>query len=471
MTPHPRRRRRTALLSAVASLLVFAASPAGGAAPLVHATVEHGTAAPPNIVLILTDDQRWDTLWAMPTVRAQLVARGTKFTKAFVVNPLCCPSRATILTGQYSHTHGVYTNAYPDGGFRKFNDSSTIATWLQADGYRTALIGKYMNEYFAAQSSYVPPGWSHWFGVFDDGGSDYGFQLSDDGAYTSYDTSQYLTDVLATEAVDFIGSTPPEQPLFLYFSPKAPHEPAIPAIRHQHLYSNLAPWRPPSFNEDDVSDKPSQIRLKPKLTADEIAALDELRLNELRSLRAVDEAVGSILDALSTSGRLANTLIVFASDNGFLLGEHRLIGKVKAYEESIRIPLVIRYDAAASGPRTSGKLVANVDFAQTFAAAAGVPAPGAEGMSLLPLLTGSPPWRGALLSEHGPGVTYCGVRTSAWHYVQYGNGEEELYSLAADRYELQNLAKDPSYAAKLTEMRSRVHQLCTPVPPTFVFSH
>ncbi len=449
---------------------MFAAAPAGGVAP-GHAPVARGVAAPPNIVLILTDDQRWDTLWAMPTVKAQIVAKGTKFTKAFVVNPLCCPSRATILTGQYSHTHGVYTNEYPDGGFRKFNDSSTIATWLQADGYRTALIGKYMNEYFAEQASYIPPGWSHWFAGFDNGGTDYGFQVSDDGALTTFDSSQYLTDVLAAEAVDFIGSTPPEQPLFLYFSPKAPHEPAVPAIRHQHLYSNLAPWRPPSFNEDDVSDKPSTIRLKPKLTADQIAAIDQLRLDELRSLRAVDEAVASILNALSASGRLGTTLIVFASDNGYLLGEHRTTGKVNAYEESIRIPLVIRYDALATGPRTSSKIVANVDLAPTFAAAAGVAAPGAEGLDLLPLLTGTPRWRDELLIEHGPGLTYCAVRTSAWRYVQYRNGSEELYSLATDRYELQNLAQNPSYAAKLAEMRSRVHRLCDPVPPTFAFTH
>jgi arylsulfatase A-like enzyme len=464
------RSRRRSLLAAAVSLLLFAARPATGVAPLQEPVV-HRAAAAPNIVLILTDDQRWDTLWAMPTVKSQLVAKGTKFTKAFVVNPLCCPSRATILTGQYSHTHGVYTNSSPDGGFQRFDDDSTVATWLQAGGYRTALIGKYMNEYFPEEAAYVPPGWSHWFAGFDNGGTDYGFSVSDDGVLANYDSSHYLTDVLAAEAVEFIGSTPPEQPLFLYFSPKAPHDPAVPAIRHQSLYSNLAPWRPPSFNEEDVSDKPAAVRLKPKLTAGEIALLDELRLNELRSLRAVDEAVAAIIGALSTNGRLGTTLIVFASDNGYLLGEHRTIGKVNAYEESIRVPMVVRYDALATAPRTSSKIVANVDLAPTFAAAAGLAAPGAEGRNLLPLLTGNPPWRDALLIEHGPGLTYCAVRTSAWRYVQYRNGAEELYSLAADRYELQNLVSNPSYAAKLAEMRSRVHQLCTPVPPTFAFTH
>src|SRR5215210_963118 len=338
-------------------------------------------AEPPTIVIVLTDDQRWDSLWAMPTVQAQLVDRGMTFTNAFVSNPLCCPSRTTLLTGKYSHTTGVWTNEPPLGGFPAFDDSATLATWLSAAGYRTGFFGKYLNAY---SGTYIPPGWDRWF-AFARGYFDY--DVNDDGLVRRFgsDEADYSTDVTSDKAVSFIEET--SGPLFIHFSPFAPHVAGrwdsktgwypIPAARHADLFPDLAPWRPPSFNEDDVFDKPpwiQQLTLTPTL----IQRLDVLLRKQLQSLQAVDEGVERILAALEATGRLDNTVVVFMSDNGFSLGEHRWVTKSLPYEESIRVPLVIRYDPLTSPGSASDELVANVDLAQTLAELAGVEAPGAE---------------------------------------------------------------------------------------------
>ena len=353
-------------------------------------------APPPSIVLILTDDQRSDTMWAMPTVRGELAGKGIMFENGYVSNPLCCPSRASILTGQYSHSTGVYTNQgrQPFGGFQAFDDRSTIATWLQEAGYRTAMLGKYLNGY---EEPYVPPGWDHWFATYVNGAF-YRYRVTDDGLIKRYGSGRhdYGTDVLAGEAVRFIGSTPADTPLFLYFAPHAPHEPAIAAPGDRHTFSDLSRWRPPSFDEADVSDKPAYIRNQ-LLDAGSRAEIDAFRRRQYRSLLAVDRAVSDIIQALEESGRLANTLIVFTSDNGMVWGEHRWGTKLVPYEESIRVPYVVRYDAGIPSARTDERLVVNIDLAPTFAALAGIPAPGAEGESLLPLL-GDPMASGARTS-------------------------------------------------------------------------
>jgi arylsulfatase A-like enzyme len=427
----------------------------------------------PNVVLVLTDDQRWDTLNVMPTVQSQLVARGVTFSNAFVTNALCCPSRATFLTGRYSHSTGVYVNTGPRGG-AAFDDSSTIATWLRAAGYTTALVGKYLNGYVGPTP---PPGWDRWV-AFSGTQSYYSYRLSVDGTTVEYGDlpTDYSTDVLAMEAEAFIRSADP--PFLLHFSPNAPHFrqgdelEVTPAARHEDAFASLPPWRPPNYNEADVSDKPNWLRLKtPSIPPDRQAKGDTFRQEQMEALLAVDEAVGRIIDALADTGQLADTMIVFASDNGNDWGEHRRFSKLVPYGSSIRIPLVIRYDRLVASARTESRLAVNVDVAPTFAAVAATGAPGAEGRSLVPLLT-SPtgPWRRDFLLEHlGAGgaliPTYCGVRNETHTYVQYVTGEEEIYDLGADPYELENLARTPEMRKSLVEFRNRLRGLCDPPPP------
>jgi N-acetylglucosamine-6-sulfatase len=454
-------------VAASASDEVATRAAASGSAPAAHA---------PDIVLILTDDQRFDTLWAMPTVQSELVAKGVEFTKGYISNPVCCPSRSSILTGLYSHSTGVYTNhpSQPYGGFPAFHDGSTVSTWLHDDGYRTALIGKYLNGY---TGSYVPPGWDRWFVTWDGHGY-YDYSANTNGKVTGFGSASkdYSTAVLAHRATDFIMSTKETQPLFLYFAPHAPHAPATPAPRDAHAVSDLGPGRPPNYNEADVSDKPAYIRAERTLSGSAAASVDRFRQDQLRTLLSTDRAVASILDALTVTGRLSNTLIVFMSDNGMLWGEHRWQNKLVPYEESVRVPFVVRYDALIPAPRIDRHLVVNIDLAPTFAQLAGVNTPAVEGRSLLPLLTSSQgSWRTDFLMEHvrmDPGgvPTYCGVHSERYVYVDYVTGEEELYDLARDPFELQNEARSAEYVDVLLAMRNRLKQLCRPRPPGFRFT-
>jgi arylsulfatase A-like enzyme len=459
---------RPVLVALVAALVA-----AGGPSPIAS-----GGVGPPNIVLILTDDQRWDTLWAMPYVQDLLVAHGVSFTSSFVVNPLCCPARASILTGRYSHSTGVYSNKT---GFSDFDDASTVATWLEGAGYRTGLVGKYLNGYDQVDATYVPPGWDRWVAFTSQTGQGmyYDYDVSVDGVNTHYgsDPGDYSTDVLASYATDFIDTTPAGTPLFLYFSVKAPHFPAVPGPNHQTEFSDLPPWRPPSWNEPDVSDKPGWVQALPPLSTHDIDVIDGRRVDQYRTLLSVDDAVAGIVDALTAAGRMSNTMLVFASDNGWLWGEHRWDGKKVPWEESIRVPLVVRYDPMTPTPRLENRMALNIDLAPTFAALAGVPAPGAVGRSLLPVLPGGQvAWRSDFLVENSVNSggedevpTYCAVRNKTYLYVRYlATGEEELYPIKADPYELDNKALDPGYASALAQLRLRSQKLCRPLPPLVV---
>jgi N-acetylglucosamine-6-sulfatase len=428
-------------------------------------------AEPPNIVLVVTDDQRWDTLWAMPTVTNELVRKGVRFTNAFAVNPLCCPSRASILTGTYSHTNGVWSNAAgKHGGMKVFDDRPTIATWLRGAGYETMLAGKYINGYSAGNApfTYVPPGWDNWLAFFGAPGY-FAYRFTDGARLHTYGPGpveeEYSTDVLAAEAVRFIRSA--SSPFFLYFAPFAPHKAgssAEPAPRHVDAYAGV-PYRPrPSVNEADVSDKPGYIR---RLDVMPVRALTKIRETQLEALLAVDEAVAQMLAELEVAGKLRNTLFLFTSDNGHAWGERRWVGKRVPYEESIRVPLVARWDALGLRRRREGRLALNIDLASTIAGAAGVRLRGRDGMSLLPLLPGRPAsWRSRFLLEyHDPPFfpSYCGTRSRRWKYVQYRTEEEELYHLSVDPDELRNLADKPRYRARVMEGRARVRRsACRP---------
>jgi N-acetylglucosamine-6-sulfatase len=439
----------------------------------------------PNIVLILTDDQRFDELDHMPVVRSELIGEGVQFTNGFVVNPLCCPSRTTILTGKYSHGTDVYSNIPPHGGFQTFvtsrhEDRHTVATWLQDAGYQTGIVGKYLNGYTAKKTSYVSPGWNTW-DVLANPGADGGYlnyTMSINGTYTPYGSTdaEYSTDVLSSYAGDFIRNAPADKPFFLFFAPKGPHPPATPPSRYADAFPGLAPLRPPSYNEADVSDKPAYIQAVDPWSASMQDQQDAFRRRQYQSLLAVDDAVANITEALRSTGRLEDTLIVFASDNGLSIGEHRWSNKKAPYEEDIRVPIIARYDALMhQTPSTDGHLVLNLDFAPTFAAAAGTSSPGAEGASFLPLLNGtSIGWRTDFLIEHADTravtvPTYCAVRNERYKYVEYSTGEEELYDLSADPYELDNRANSvqPPYRSVRVQMHHRTVRLCSPPPPDF----
>jgi arylsulfatase A-like enzyme len=436
-----------------------------------------GATTPPSIVLIVTDDQRWNTLWAMPTVQSELVGHGVRFKNGFVVNSLCCPSRASILTGRYSHGTNVYRNGMVPYGYQDFDEGSTVATWLQAAGYRTGLVGKYLGGYSEDLVAHIPAGWDRWFAFVspDAGNGDYyDYSVSDDGVLASYgDAPQdYSTDVFASKAVSFIDETPLGQPLFLYFAPRAPHAPATPATRHADAFSGLSPLRPPSYNEVDVSDKPTYVASRRLLTDQESADMDQLRIDGYRTLLAVDEAIADIVDALDRAGRLSTTLIAFISDNGYLLGEHREDGKKFPYEEAIRVPLVVRYDPMTTTPRSDGHLALNIDLAPTFAALAGV-GPTVDGRSLLPLLVSKQaPWRQDFLIENSQAADhipkFCAVRTRRYLYVDYGTSEQELYDIKIDPFQLENLAGDPAQQMLLVSLNARMRALCSPPPPGFV---
>ena len=426
----------------------------------------------PSIVLIVSDDQRWDTLWAMPILTRRLADAGVTFPDAFVTNPLCCPSRASILTGNYSHTHLVYRQDPPFGRFEWFDDRSTLATWLHDAGYTTGLFGKYLDGYqHAAVTGYVPPGWDRWVAFVHSAQLDYG--LSFDGTVRSYgDAPQdHATEVLADQVVSFIRDS--SGPLFVEFTPSVPHAPAIPSPGDEPAFADLEPARPPSFDEADVSDKPAWVRDLPRLSPEQVAAIDAFRQDQYRSLLGLDRAVGRIVDALRETGRLDDTLIVFSSDNGILHGEHRWTKKEAPYEEAIRVPLVMRWDAAGwdEGSKLPGTFALNIDLAPTIADAAGVPHPPTDGRSLLPVLAGDPTWRSDFLVEHlegtNPVPTYCAVRSERWMYISYTTGEEELYDLRADPYELENLASEPAEHRVLEGRRARLRELCSPVPPGY----
>jgi N-acetylglucosamine-6-sulfatase len=470
MSAASRGRRPQTVLRRFARYLALAVAAAAGIAAPAPRDSARAVPAPPSVVVILTDDQRWDTLDAMPTVQSELVQNGTTFTNAFVSNSLCCPSRTSILTGDYSHTTGVWRNQPPYGGWSSFNDSSTIATHLQAIGYRTGLFGKYLNGYEpGATAGYVPPGWDRW--VAFPRAAYYDYQLSVDGAIQSYGStaSDYSTAVLASEATSFIRSS--TGPMFMYFAPYAPHNPATPAPDHAGDFSDLAQWRPVSYDEKDMSDKPAWAqRLKP-WDANKRVQKDAFRIDQYRSLQTVDEAVGQIVQALQDTGRLSNTMIVFMSDNGLSWGEHRWGTKRVAYEEAIRIPMVIRFDPITSTARLEDRIALNIDIAPTIFDLVGIGGVTVDGQSLLPLLANAAvPWRHDFLLEHLEKThdrlpTYCGVRTERYTYVYYVSGDEELYDIRRDPYELQNEASNPAYADTKAALQTRLASFCNPPPP------
>ncbi len=450
---------------------------------------------PPNIVVILTDDMdlaHYNALmqggW-MPNLKKYIVDKGTAFGESFVSNPMCCPSRTIFLTGQYSHNNGVWNNNYPWGGVSNLDDSSTVATWLQNAGYRTCLIGKYLNEYGELTAEeYVPPGWDDWFAaVANTIYHVYNYTINDDGRVSTYGEApeDYQTDVFAKRAVRFIAEAGAEKnhaPFFLWLNPLAPHVefpddgfdalPSFgdlyaltirPAPRHEGIFdADLPDW--PAFNEADTSDKPWWIRIRPNLSDEDKANARRQWNDQLASLLAVDEMIGDVVEALEKTDSLKNTVLMFSSDNGFLLGRHLVPGKTAPYEEAIRVPLIIR-EPGQSEPRTCNLPVVNNDLAPTLAAWAGATITHmTDGRSLVPALDDPDrgDWRLRFLIEHKSMSNspfeipdYFALRNFAGapgeisallaQYYNHGNPiESEFYDMDTDPYQLENLAGDQS---------------------------
>jgi N-acetylglucosamine-6-sulfatase len=436
----------------------------------------------PHIMFILADDMKASDLNHMPNTQRLLVDQGVEFTKPWVTRSLCCPSRATILRGQYTHNHRVWVNVEPSGGFWNFLDqgleNSTIATWLNAAGYDTILIGKYLNRYGLdrngnrAPTTHVPPGWDRWHawqGIYAGTGTSY--KINENGRIVTYQRSEiHDTDLHARTAVDFIRNTAGNRPFFMYLAPNAPHDPAYFAPRHANMFSNTPLPKPSSFNEADVSDKPEWVQDKPLLSSTQISELTQFYRKRLRALQSLDEMVERLVNALRATGELSNTYIVFTSDNGIYLGEHRLTAKGAAYNASPRVPLLIRGPGVPRGV-TRSQMPLNNDLAPTFASWAGVRPPNfVDGRSLSPLLTSSPPatWRTAFLVEHRRTPeefayvraipNYSAVRTARYNYVEYGTGEKELYDLNADPTELTNIHNSASQRLR-SELKARLDAL------------
>ncbi|MDG2306824.1 MAG: sulfatase [Candidatus Binatia bacterium] len=415
----------------------------------------------PNIVLVLTDDQRWDTMGYMPSTFTQLAGRGLVFRNAFATTPSCSPSRASMYSGRLARNHGVVGNGFEP----EFDPSNTIATVLSDAGYVNGFFGKYLNRAGDLDLE-PPPGWDEW-NVFlrPSGGSYFGSQLNTNGVIQVLAPGEYSTDVMSARTVQFLRENA-SRPFFAVYAPYAPHDPSEPAPRHVGLFAGLPLHRPPNWHEADVSLKPTWVQFFARIVNEKRAARrDQQRTQELETLLAVDEGIAAISRQLERSGLTESTVVVFVSDHGIHWGEHWTGTKFTAYEESIRIPFVMRYPARIPLPRSVDALVANIDLAPTLADLAGAsPLPGVDGASLTPFLDGSNPeaWRDEVPIESGGGLITRpsrALRTDRWKYIEVvskGGVRQELYDLDADPYELQNLAFDPAHEDTRSDLAARL---------------
>jgi arylsulfatase A-like enzyme len=446
--------------------------------------------ARPNIVVVMTDDQRPDDMVAMPRTRALIGDQGVTFENSIVSYPLCCPSRATFLTGQYAHNHGVETN----DGFLDLDGSNTLPVWLRDAGYATGHVGKYLNGYGDPDRTLVPPGWAEWYGVLPDeevaGGDQvvFDYELNENGSAVAYgsDPADFKGDVLTAKALSFIDRRAPEEtPFFLSVGYTAPHEgrpdepsdepctrgprTAKPAPRDLGAFAEAPLPRPPSFDEADVSDMHRGVRERPSLSAARQASITQWHRCRLASLLHVDAAVADIVAALDAEGELDNTLLVFTSDNGYFNGEHRIFrGKRHGYEEGLRVPLLVRGPGVPTGA-TVEALAANVDLAATIAEVAGA-TPGLpfDGTSLFDVFSAPDPYREVVIENRRDvdqpvefNYSYTGLRTARYTYLEYETGEHELFDLELDPHQLENVDADPAYAPVVEWLAERLETLRT----------
>ena len=467
-----------ALVLVLALALPVASGLVGDSGP---AAVAQAPGDRPNLLVIMTDDLETDDLKALPSVQL-LAQQGTTFDNSFVGYSLCCPSRATYLTGQYNHNNGVLSNAPPDGGFGRLDHTNTLPVWLQAAGYHTTHVGKYLNGYESPSfNTTVPPGYSDWQGLAIGTYRMYDYSINHNGTLVPYETApeNYQTDVLADRAVAAISERAASpQPFYLKFSPLAPHSSGAiaghngqgpdPAPRHRGAFADEELEVGPAYDEADVSDKPASIQQLPRITSQVRGRIDTRNRRRLESLMAVDEAIERMVGELRDADELDQTIIVFTSDNGWQEGEHRVVqGKVRVYEPSIRVPLIVRGPGFAAGAVVPATAI-NVDLPRTLAAAAGAfPGRLLDGLDLREVAGGSQrALARPLLNETGvPGLSnrnfHQAIRTGTHKYVEHASGERELYDLRSDPDELVNVVNDPAQAGTLAQLQARLAVLKT----------
>ncbi len=452
-----------------------AASPSAAAPiPTVpSAALPTHPAAPgsPNIVFILTDDLAWNLVQYMPHV-LQMQKDGVSFANYFVTDSLCCPSRTSIFTGRYPHDTGVFKNTGADGGYSAFTNHGleriTFAASLAAAGYRTAMLGKYLNGYEPPRDA-VAAGWSTWAVGGSTGYREFNYNLSENGQVTRHgdEPAAYLTDVLSGIAARFIRQSA-GTPFLIEVATYAPHAPYVPAPRDAGAFPGLQAPRGPSFDAAPDGSAPKWLLAHPPLSDADKSAIDRDFRKRAQSVQAVDKMIGDLQAAIAATGQAKNTYFVFSSDNGYHMGEHRLMpGKMTAFDEDIRVPLIVTGPGVPAG-RMLDAMVENIDLCPTFAELAGGAAPAnVDGRSLVPLLHGQEvaEWRtAALIEHHGPvrdradpdmpalrsgnPTTYEAMRLPTSLYVEYADGEKEYHDLKTDPDELRNTYSSLAGAAK-----------------------
>ncbi len=400
----------------------------------------------PNFLIIVTDDQRYDTMQYMPQTQQKIFDQGVTFDHGYITTPLCCPSRVSILTGKYAQHTNVKNNGM-------VNYNRTFIEDFQKNGYYTGLVGKYLN-FWKGESR---PEFDYWVSYFKGESTYINPPLNVNGVWREH--LGYITDILGTYSISFVeDAVAQRKPWILLYTPIAPHEPAVPDFQDLDLYTDLEPYRPPSFNEADVSDKPDWFKTKELLTEEEIAKIDTFRREQILCMVSLDRAIGKLIDRLEDKGALDNTVIIFLSDNGKFWGEHRISSKNSFYEEAIKVPFAIRYPPLIPEAYTESRMVANIDIAPTIYDLAKIKPPSdMDGVSLVPLLTGTDNWRDSLLIEGWPprGI-FAALHTEKYVYAETLGDKTEFYDLENDPYEMENLAYDPAYADMVAEFHDRL---------------
>jgi arylsulfatase A-like enzyme len=453
----------------LAGLVLAALAPGDLASPTTDAVVD-GTGPRPDIVLVVTDDQRADTVAEMPNVQRLLVAEGRQFTNAMVPTSLCCPSRSSILTGLYAHHTRVFTNGDLGGpqfgGYPQFRrrglEYRTVALALSRRGYHTGFFGKYLNHFARTTTTgYVPPGWDRFVAFRLGRHAYYDYELTDGSRFGSR-PQDYSTDVLARRATRYVEHAPRNRPMFLMLAPYGPHAPFTPAPRHLAAAVELGlPPAPSMLPGGAAAALPHWQRSR----QGDAQVVTDTRVGQARTLLSVDDAVRSVVAALRRTGRLHNTLFVLLSDNGLMTGEHGLVGKDNPYDAATRVPMVIRWDGHVPAGTVDDRLALNLDVAPTLATAAGTSMT-TDGLDLLGQATRRGfPLEAATGYQGRP--AYCGWRSTRWLYVHYADGTTELYDYRSDPGELHNLAGDPAYAGTLGRLRDRAVRGGSPEPPGF----
>ncbi|MCX6065787.1 MAG: sulfatase [Chloroflexi bacterium] len=398
----------------------------------------------PNILLIITDDQRIGTEEYMPETKRLIFDQGVTFSQGFDTTPFCCPSRSSIFTGMYAHNHGVQTNENKLR-FRTFiND-------LHDSGYYTGLIGKYLNSWKGEKR----PEFDFWVAFFRGDSKYYDPDLNVNGVWATH--PGYITYIFRDYMLEFLDKAAwSRRPFLMVLAFNAPHTPTTPAVEDEGLLKDLPLYRPPSFNEADISDKPTSITGKQILVQEEIDKLDQDRRNQILTLLAVDRSISTILQKMKDTGQLDNTMIIFLSDNGKHWGEHRMDTKSTAYEESIRVPFALRYPPLVPTPYVENRLVANIDIAPTIYTLARLPIPATvDGVSLTKLFDKSTDWRSSLLLEAWPGRgDWSAIRSDDCIYIETLDDKSEFYDLTVDPFEMDNMIGLPQYQQKIAELKA-----------------